>query len=193
MTAAAMVCESAVVIGRQHTVIDQEHRESADRGGKEGRSNSSSSCGIDSSQIDGRAQVAARTSASTRGLVVLRQPTLAEVRNGLPASFLDHLKDALEVTETQLASVVGIARQTLVRRKSQGVLRRDEGDRAAMVVKVLNTALSYFDGNREHALEWLKHPSPALAGETPLERADTATGAEDVIDLIGRLEHGVPT
>ena len=49
--------------------------------------------------------MAARTSASMPGLVVLRQPTLAEIRNGLPASFLDHLKDALEVTETQLASV----------------------------------------------------------------------------------------
>ena len=93
--------------------------------------------------------------------------------------------------------LVGIARQTMVRRKSQGVLRRDEGDRApagppAMVAKVFNMALSYFDGNREHTLEWLKHPSPALAGETPLQHADTATGAEEVIDLIGRLEHGIP-
>ena len=115
----------------------------------------------------------ARTSVSTPELAVLRQPTLAEIRNGLPASFLDHLKDTLEVTETQLAGVVGIARQTLVRRKSQGILRRDESDRAAMIAKVFNTALSYFDGNREHALEWLKHPSPALAGETPLQHADT--------------------
>ena len=137
--------------------------------------------------------MATRTSADPRGLVVLRQPTLAEIRNGLPTSFLDYLKDALEMTETQLADVVGIARQTLVRRKRQGVLRRDEGDRAAMVTRMFNMALSCFDGNREHALDWLKHPNPALAGETPLERADTATGAEDVIDLIGRLEHGIPT
>jgi putative toxin-antitoxin system antitoxin component (TIGR02293 family) len=72
------------------------------------------------------------------------------------------------------------------------VLRRDESDRAATVARVFDMALSYFDGNREHALEWLKHTNPALAGETPLKRADTATGAEDVIDLIGRLEHGIP-
>ena len=137
--------------------------------------------------------MATRTSAGPRELVVLRQPTLAEIRNGLSTSFLDYLKDALEMTETQLADVVGIARQTLVRRKKQGVLRRDEGDRAAMVARMFNMALSCFDGNREHALDWLKHPNPALAGETPLERADTATGAEDVIDLIGRLEHGIPT
>ena len=125
--------------------------------------------------------------------VVLPAPTLAEIRAGLPAAFLDRLKDSLEVTEAQLARVVGIPRQTLVRRRVRGVLRRDEGDRDAMVARVFNLALSYFDGNREHALDWLKHPNPALAGEAPLERADTATGAEDVIDLIGRLEHGIPT
>ena len=122
----------------------------------------------------------------------LPPPTLAEVRAGLPAAFLDHLKEALDVTEEQLASVVRIPRQTLVRRRVQGVLRRDEGDRAATVARIFDAALTYFDGNRDHALDWLKHPHPALAGETPLERADTATGAGDVIDLLGRLEHGIP-
>ena len=136
--------------------------------------------------------MASATAATPHGPAV-RTPTLAEIRAGLSASFLDCLKDALDVTEAQLASVVGIPRQTLVRRRVQGVLRRDEGDRAATVAKVFNRALSYFDGNREHALDWLKHPQPAFAGETPLERADTATGTEDVLDLIGRLEHGIPT
>jgi len=136
--------------------------------------------------------VASNTAATPQGPAI-PPPTLAEIRAGLPASFLDRLKDTLDVTETQLASVVGIPRQTLVRRRLRGVLRRDEGDRAARVARVFNMALSYFDGNREHARDWLKHPNPALAGETPLRRADTATGAEDVIDLIGRLEHGIPT
>lgn len=136
--------------------------------------------------------MASNTAATPRGPSV-PPPTLAEIRAGLPASFLDRLKATLDVTDTQLASVVGIPRQTLVRRRLRGVLRREEGDRAARVARVFNMALSYFDGNREHALDWLKHPNPALAGETPLRRADTATGAEDVIDLIGRLEHGIPT
>ena len=136
--------------------------------------------------------MATGTAASPRGSAAVRQPTLADVRNGLPVRFLDSLKDALEMTETQLAATVGIARQTLVRRRKQGVLRRDEGDRAAMIARMFNMALSYFDGNREHALDWLKYPNPALAGDTPLERADTAIGAEEVIDLIGRLEHGIP-
>lgn len=134
-----------------------------------------------------------KVSAEPRGVGVIDAPTLAEVRSGLSASFLDTLRDALDVSETQLADMVGTARQTLVRRKSQGILRRDEGDRAAVVAKVFNRAVAYFDFNRDDAIEWLKHPNPALGGETPLERANTAIGADDVIDLIGRLEHGIPT
>ena len=124
---------------------------------------------------------------------MLPAPTLAEIRAGLPATFLDRLRNTLDVTEAQLASVVWIPRQTLGRRRLRGVLRRDEGDRAATVARVFNAALAYFEGDRDHALDWLKHPNPALAGETPLQRADTATGAEDVLDLIGRLDHGIPT
>ena len=125
--------------------------------------------------------------------MVIDPPTLAEIRNGLSASFLDDLRVALDVTEAQLAGMVGIARQTLVRRRREGVLRRDEGDRAAVVAKVFTRAVVYFDDDRNDAIEWLKHPNPALAGETPLERANTAIGADDVIDLIGRMEHGIPT
>ena len=54
---------------------------------------------IDFSYIDGRSRVAARIPASTRGFVELQQPTPEEVRNGLPASFPDRLKDASEVRE----------------------------------------------------------------------------------------------
>ena len=124
----------------------------------------------------------------------LEPPTLGEIRDGVPVGFLDDLKETLEITETQLAAAVGIARRTLVRRrKGQEVLRLGEADRATMLAKVFNMALSYFDDNREHAIEWLKFPNPALGGETPLERADTAIGKEDVVDLIGRMEHGIPT
>ena len=99
----------------------------------------------------------------------------------MASGFLDRLKDALEVTEMQLAGVVGIARQTLVRRWRYGVLRRDEGDRAATVAKVYNMALSYFDGNREHSLDRLEHPNPALAGEVPLKCAATAPGTASTV------------
>lgn len=53
--------------------------------------------------------------------------------------------------------------------------------------------LDYFDGRHYDAFEWLAYPNRALGGESPLLHAETATGEEDVIDLIGRLAHGIPT
>ena len=134
-----------------------------------------------------------RESSKPRKFVTLAPPTLNEIRHGVPASFLDDLKHTLEISETQLAAAVGIGRQTLIRRKREGVLLVAEADRATTLAKLFNMALSYFDHQRDDAVNWLKHPNPALGGETPLERADTATGKDDVIDLIGRMEHGIPT
>ena len=58
--------------------------------------------------------------------------------------------------------------------------------------KLRDIVLRYFDGNHHDAFEWLAHPNPALGGESPLERAETPDGMRDVIDLIGRLNHGIP-
>ena len=58
---------------------------------------------------------------------------------------------------------------------------------------VYEAALTYFDGRRYDTFEWLGHPNAALEGETPLERAKTLAGTQLVLDLIGRLEHGIPT
>jgi putative toxin-antitoxin system antitoxin component (TIGR02293 family) len=43
------------------------------------------------------------------------------------------------------------------------------------------------------ARKWLKEPSWALGDVTPLQYADTELGAQEVEDLLGRIEHGVFT
>ena len=58
---------------------------------------------------------------------------------------------------------------------------------------VYDAALSYFDGERHATFQWLGHPNAALEGATPLDRAKTQAGRQEVLDLIGRLEHGIPT
>lgn len=47
------------------------------------------------------------------------------------------------------------------------------------------------EGDMELAKEWLTSPAVALGGTTRLEFADTEPGANEVMILIGRLEHGV--
>lgn len=56
-----------------------------------------------------------------------------------------------------------------------------------------DAALGYFDGKHYDAFEWLSHPAVALGGETPLAHAGKPNGTRDVIDLLGRMGHGIPT
>ncbi|MGH7857479.1 MAG: antitoxin Xre/MbcA/ParS toxin-binding domain-containing protein, partial [Candidatus Binatia bacterium] len=53
----------------------------------------------------------------------------------------------------------------------------------AMAVRVL--------GSEEKAGRWLHRPNRALGNESPLSLLDTAIGAREVEDLLGRIEHGV--
>lgn len=51
-----------------------------------------------------------------------------------------------------------------------------------------DAAVSLFEGDLEAAEKWLSQPLPALGGLTPIQAP-----LEEVLDLIGRLEHGVFT
>ncbi len=74
-----------------------------------------------------------------------------------------------------------------------GEAREPRDDLWRISSRLREAVLSYFENNEEDAIEWLRHPSPALSGEPPLEHAKAADGERDVLDLIGRLEHGIPT
>jgi putative toxin-antitoxin system antitoxin component (TIGR02293 family) len=42
-----------------------------------------------------------------------------------------------------------------------------------------------------HALAWLKTENSSLGDVTPLSLMDTDLGADTVLDILGRIEHGV--
>ncbi len=55
---------------------------------------------------------------------------------------------------------------------------------------IVQMATDLFEGNQSAAMSWLTTPKMALHSRTPLEFIRTESGAEEVKDLIGRLEHG---
>ena len=116
-----------------------------------------------------------------------------KIRGGsCSAGLLRELKAALEVSDIELAGIVGIPRQTMLRRLQTGALKRHEADRVVAVAKAYNKALDFFDYKHEAAIRWMKRPNIGLDGEAPLEHADTVTGANDVVVLLHRIEHGIP-
>lgn len=76
------------------------------------------------------------------------------------------------------------------RSKRSEPLSPDESERVYRLAKITEAAEGYFE-DPEAARRWLGHPKVALGGKSPLEFARTAEGAEYVVDLLGRMAHGV--
>ena len=126
---------------------------------------------------------------------ILRQPrevTVETVRVGLPVESLEGLAACLQVTSAALRRWLNLSRQTYARRRAKGRLSADESGRIVRYADLFRQATDLL-GDEGAAAQWLRTPAPALGGETPMDHATTGFGARDVIRLIGRLEHGIPT
>lgn len=115
------------------------------------------------------------------------------VGDGFPYGVLDHLRESVDLSTSSLAQLLDINARTLNRRKLEGRLNPDESDRVFRLARVYANALGLFGGDLDKARRWLSTPKVALGGETPLDYARVEVGAREVLDLIGRIEHGVPS
>ena len=100
------------------------------------------------------------------------------------------LKDQINISTEELAHVVGIAPRTLLRRKQEGRLQKEESERVVRLQRLFEKALDVFE-DRAAAQSWFNSPQLALGGKTPLDYADTELGAREVENLLNRIEHGV--
>lgn len=117
--------------------------------------------------------------------------TVSAVRAGLRVSEVEALRANLRLPQNDVERYLGIPRQTFARRKFSGRLNSAESDRVVRFGKLFERAATLLSGDREAAAVWLKTPLAILDGETPLMRATTELGAEQVSDLILQLEHGI--
>ena len=114
----------------------------------------------------------------------------AQIRAGLQFSALESLQERYHISQAQLQGLLDISDRTLARRRAQRVLSKAESDRLYRLARVAARAEEVL-GSRETAERWLKEPLPTLGGETPLSLLDTDEGAQQVGDVLGRIEHGV--
>ncbi len=116
---------------------------------------------------------------------------IEEIRQGLPVAVVGALRDEIGETLEQLLHLIDLSSRTLARRQAEGHLKPDESDRVVRLINVIAAAESLFEGDRDAVRRWLRQPAAGLGGRTPLEIADTEVGARELLNLIGRLEHGV--
>lgn len=112
------------------------------------------------------------------------------IRRGISSAAVDSLTQSIRVTQSELATALGIPERTLARRKKEGVFNSEESSKLVRLARVVERAKDVFE-DFEASLDWLKSPNAALSGATPLSLLDTDIGAETVLDTLGRIEHGV--
>ncbi|AYJ85921.1 DUF2384 domain-containing protein [Sphingomonas paeninsulae] len=117
-----------------------------------------------------------------------RLPRARVVAKGLPNKALRDLLADPAITITDLSRVIA-PRRTLDRRlKERQSLTREESDRLAQFVLILDLAGQVF-GERAIAMEWLRTPKKFLDNDNPLDLMNSATGAAVIEERLLQAKH----
>jgi putative toxin-antitoxin system antitoxin component (TIGR02293 family) len=119
------------------------------------------------------------------------KPLLDAITKGFSVQILRDVAGTLSVDVYKLGTYIDIKTATLNRRLRDGVLTTDESDRLYRFTEVYDATLDLFDGDKTMADQWLNSPALGLGGEAPISVIRTSTGANDVLALIHKIEHGV--
>jgi putative toxin-antitoxin system antitoxin component (TIGR02293 family) len=113
------------------------------------------------------------------------------ITHGVPVRSADALKDSLAVSDVVLAALLGVSDKTLTRaRQANANLDSTTSDRLFRVAKIVALARDVLEGESA-AADWLKRPQFGLGGEKPVDLLTTAAGAQEVEQLLLRMEYGV--
>ncbi len=116
-----------------------------------------------------------------------------QVRRGLGYTTFTRFQRNTGLPASVIAELIQVSTRTLTRRKAEGKFAPEESDRLVRASRVFGRTIELFEGNGSEARAWLLAAQPALSGRVPLEFARTDVGAAEVENLIGRLEHGIPS
>ena len=115
--------------------------------------------------------------------------TIEAVREGIPISVLEALRDRLGVAWQELASVLLIGERTLQRYlKSGKPLTFDVSDRVVELIRLVEHAEDVL--GPKAARQWLKAAHIEL-GSTPLQYAQTSAGRRYIHAILTAITHGM--
>lgn len=113
------------------------------------------------------------------------------IRNGLPFSLLEQLTAKAGIEMSVLGESLGMYRSTLARREKAGRFTCAESDRLYSLTTVFDAAYELFEGDVLAVRNWMISPARGLDGKAPIKMLGTRVETQAVLDLIGRLEHGL--
>lgn len=125
------------------------------------------------------------------GVPARGEPLLEAIGEGFDYKVFRELADISGLKKEEFTSVIHLAPATLRRRSRTGKFTSEESDRLFRFAQVFAAAEDLFEGDRAEAQHWLSHPVRGLGNRRPIDMLGTSAQTQAVLDLIGRLEHGV--
>ena len=115
----------------------------------------------------------------------------ALIRKGIPYAKVTLVKTALNLTDGEFADYLGMSLRTLQRKRgSHGKLSIAEGDRLFRMARIFALAAQVLEDD-EMARKWLHRSQRGLGGRVPIQVIQTEAGAQEVEDLLEKIEYGV--
>jgi putative toxin-antitoxin system antitoxin component (TIGR02293 family) len=112
------------------------------------------------------------------------------VRAGLRYRAVRSVATYVDASLDEVATSLGVAKRTLNRRRVEGRLDARTSEKIVRLARVAVRAEEVLGGVDEMR-RWLRTPNRALGRVAPVTILDTDVGAEAVLDVLGRIEHGV--
>lgn len=111
-------------------------------------------------------------------------------RKGVTKSMLVDFTNAFNFSMEECADLLPITRRTIQRYSSNHKFNPIVSEQIIQLALLMTKGSEVF-GSREKFGRWFNSPSKALGGKVPRELASLKTGAQMVMDELGRIEHGV--
>lgn len=118
---------------------------------------------------------------------------IKEIRRGFSVRSLRRLHRSTGLLEEQIRVAIGVSTRSLHRMRSAESTARFKPDASERMLRLSSAMIMATDlfGSKEKALEWMQQENRAIKGDRPIDRLDTAIGYDTVMQVLGRIEHGV--
>ena len=111
---------------------------------------------------------------------------------GVAPGIIHRLAELMSTDSGLICRLAGISRSTVARKLRIGApLSISQGARVYGVVQALDAALSLNKNDTAKALSWINRPAWGLGGVAPATLLNTPMGVQAVVNLVGRIRHGV--
>lgn len=111
---------------------------------------------------------------------------------GVAPGSIHRLAELMSADIGWICRLAGISRHTVARKLRIGApLSISQGARVYGVVQALEAVLFLHRNNTARALSWLHRPAWGLGGVAPATLLNTLMGVQAVVNLVGRIRHGV--